>query len=162
MRPFGMLSATAFLLVFAAPAAAQREAIGIFHQWGAFEEGPGCFAMAEPWRSNGPRGARPFASVSFSPRAEGQLHVRLSRAKRDGSAVLLRIDDRPWQLIGAGADAWAGDARADAEIVAAMRNGVEMTVESRSERGVAIRDRYQLRGAATAIDAAAIACAQNP
>jgi hypothetical protein len=40
-----------------------------------------------------------------------------------------------------------------------MRTGIDMTVETRSERGALVRNYYQLRGAATAIDAAAIACA---
>ena len=73
--------------------------------------------------------------------------------------MLLRIDDRTFQLVGGGVNAWAPNKRADAEIVAAMRSGVNMTVETRSQRGLRVRDYYQLRGAATAIDAAAIACA---
>lgn len=85
--------------------------------------------------------------------------MRLSREKRDGSAVLLRIDDRTFQLVGGGVNAWAPDGRSDAEIVRAIRTGVSMTVETRSTRGGRVRDFYQLRGAATAIDAAAIACA---
>ena len=74
---------------------------------------------------------------------------------------MLRIDDRTFQLIGGGANAWAPDRRADAEIIAAMRGGLNMTVETRSERGALVRDFYRLRGAATAIDAAAIACARR-
>src|SRR3546814_14534525 len=84
------------------------------------------------------------------------LHIRLSRQKREGSAVLLKIDDRTWQLIGGGNNAWAPDRRADAEIVAAMRTGVDMTIETRSDRGARVQDPYRLRGAATALDAAAI------
>ena len=100
---------------------------------------------------------RPFASVGHWPRAgrASQVHFRLSREKRAGSAVLLRIDGRTFQLRGGGRDAWAPDRRADAEIVAAMRTGIEMVVETRSTRGALVRDRYRLRGAATAIDAAA-------
>jgi len=90
----------------------------------------------------------------------GQLAVRFARPKRGGSAVLLRIDERTFQLIGGGADAWAPDARADAAIVAAMRTGVALSVETRSEAGGTMRDVYRLRGAASAIDAAAIACAR--
>jgi hypothetical protein len=37
---------------------------------------------------------------------------------------------------------------------------VEMSVETRSQGGGLMRDDYALRGAATAIDAAAIACAR--
>ena len=76
-------------------------------------------------------------------------------------AILLRIDGRVFQMIGRGADAWAPDPAADAAIVAAMRNGVEMRIETRSAGGGRVRDHYHLRGAATAIDAAAIACARR-
>ena len=157
----------AFLLLLlgvAAPADAQRQTLGIFYQWGAFrdESASRCFAIAEPERSPKPESWRPFASVGNFPRqgVRGQIHFRLSREKREESAVLLRIDDRTFQLAGRGADAWAPDARADAEIVAAMRRGIDMTVETRTGRGALVRDYYRLRGAATAIDAAAIACAR--
>jgi hypothetical protein len=73
--------------------------------------------------------------------------------------VLIRIDGRSFQLRGGGRDAWAPDARADIEIQAAMRNGIELAVETRSTDGRLVRDLYRLRGAATAMDAAAIACA---
>ena len=53
-----------------------------------------------------------------------------------------------------------GDARMDAAIVAAMRSAPSMSVESRAETGGAIADTYRLRGAATAIDAAALGCAR--
>jgi hypothetical protein len=142
---------------------AQRQSLGIFSQWGAFRESQRCFAIAEPHRSPAAEGWKPFASVGYWPGrgARGQVHFRLSRQKRPGSAVLLRIDDRTFQLFGGGNNAWAQDRRADAEIVAAMRSGIDMTVETRSERGALVRDYYQLRGAATAIDAAAVACARR-
>lgn len=153
------------LLALATPVAAQKQSLGIFFQWGAFrEEAPKrCFAIAEPHRSPKPEGWRPFASIGFWPgtKARGQVHFRLSRNKRPGSAVLLRIDDRTFQLFAGGASAWARDAQADAEIVAAMRSGIDMIVETRSDRGALVRDHYQLRGAATAIDAAAVACARR-
>lgn len=155
-----------FPLVFlwlATPVAAQQQSLGIFGNWGVFQEKARCYAISEPdnRRQAGP--ARAFASIGYWPEKHrtGQLHVRLGGAKRTGSAVLLRIEGRSWQLVAGGADAWAADARADAEIVAAMRRGQLMTIETRSERGQRIRDIYRLRGAATAIDAAAIACARK-
>ena len=131
--------------------------------WGAFREGGRCFAIAQPFQSLRPEGWQPFASIAYQPslRLRGQLHVRLSREKRVGSAVLLRIDGRSFQLVAGARDAWAPDARADAEIRTAMRTGLEMMVETRATRGVLVRDLYRLRGAATAIDAAAIACARR-
>ena len=73
--------------------------------------------------------------------------------------MILRIGGRAFQLVAGANDAWAASARADAAIVAAMRRHVEMRVESRARNGAAIRDRYALRGAPSAIDAAAVACA---
>jgi hypothetical protein len=140
--------------------AAQRQSLGIFGMWGAFAGGGRCYAIAQPFRAPDPEGWRPFASIGDWParRLRGQLHVRLSREKRPGSAVLLRIDGRSFQLRGGGRDAWAPDARADEEISAAMRTGIDMVVETRSTRGALVRDQYRLRGAATAMDAAALAC----
>lgn len=157
-----------FLTVFlalAVPAAAQRQSLGIFGQWGAFYEQKEkrCFAIAEPQVQRRRLQWKPFASVGYWPgrNVQGQVHFRLSRMKRPGSVLILRIDDRTFQLAGGGVNAWAPDARADGEIVGAMRSGIVMTLETRSERGGLIRDSYQLRGAATAIDAAAIACARQ-
>lgn len=156
MRVAIVLISLASLL--ASPAAAQRSPIGIFFFWGAFQEPGRCFAISAALNRSD---ARPAASVGYWPArgARGQVHFRLSGEKRPGSALVLRIDDRTFQLGGGGNNAWALNPGADADIVAAMRTGLEMSVETRSVRGRLIRDRYALRGAATAIDAAAIACA---
>lgn len=161
-----MVRRLAFLLVFTAlatPAEAQRQSLGVFGTWGAFREPNRCFAIAEPLQAPRPGDGRGFASIGYWPgrAVAGQAHFRLSRAKREGSAVLLRIDDRTFQLRGGGADAWAADSAADLELVSAMRTGIEMSVETRAASGVVVRDSYRLRGAATAIDAAAIACSRR-
>ena len=159
-----MMRAATFLILagaWAASAAAQTRSLGIFGTWGAFRGEGRCYAITQPYEAPAAEGWRPFASVGHWPgrRRGGQLHVRLSREKRAGSAVLVRIDGRSFQLRGGGRDAWAPDARADAEIQAAMRTGIDMAVETRSALGLLVRDRYRLRGAATAMDAAAFACA---
>jgi hypothetical protein len=151
------------LLGAAAPAAAQQ-ALGVYGLWGAFRTAESCYAIAEPDQAAKPGDGRPYASVGYWPRrgGRGQAYFRLRRPKREGSAVLLRIDERTFQLRGGGASAWASGPAADAEIVAAMRTGIDMTVETRAANGALLRDSYRLRGAATAIDAAAIACARRP
>lgn len=152
-----------FLMALGTRAEAQQRSLGIFGTWGAFRGADRCYAIAEPYQKPRAGDGRGFASVGYWPaRATGgQAHFRLSRAKREGSAVLLRIDDRTFQLRGGGADAWAADPAADAELVSAMRTGIEMSVETRTASGALVRDSYRLRGAATAIDAAAIACARR-
>lgn len=152
-----------FFIALAASAEAQQQSLGIYGTWGAVRSPGRCYAIAEPYQAAPAGDGRGFASVGYWPgrAAGGQAFFKLSRAKRGGSAVLLRIDDRTFQLRGGGADAWAADPAADAEIVSAMRTGIEMNVETRSASGALVRDSYRLRGAATAIDAAAIACARR-
>lgn len=147
--------------VLAVPAAAQTRSLGVFGMWGAFRGDDRCYAITQPFQAPEPEQWRPFVAIGHWParRIGAQVHVRLSREKRPGSAVLLRIDGRSFQLRGAGRDAWAPDPRSDADIMTAMRTGMEMVVETRSTRGLAVRDHYRLRGAATAMDAAALACA---
>ena len=154
---------TIFLLINAQAAAAQQQALGVFGMWGAFRGSDRCYAIAQPFRAPSPEEWQPFVAVGHWParRISGQLYVRLSREKRPGSAVLVRIDGRSFQLRGGGRDAWAPDNRADEEILAAMRTGIEMVVETRSTRGLLVRDQYRLRGAATAMDAAALACTRR-
>ena len=153
-----------FLLIGATgAAAAQPRPLGIFGTWGAFDDGQRCYAITQPFEGPAAEGWQSFASVGHwrSRGPGGQVHVRLSREKRPGSAVLLRIDGNNYQLIGGGRDAWAPDGRADIDIQAAMRTGIDMVVETRSVRGALVRDHYRLRGAATAMDAAALACARR-
>ena len=151
----------ALLFALAAPGMAQPRTLGAFGSWAAFRDGARCYAITQPYEGTQARDWQPFASVGLWPaRGRGsQLHIRLSREKRQGSAVLLRIDGRSFQLAGGGRDAWAPDARADADIQAAMRTGIDLVVETRSTDGLLVRDLYRLRGAATAMDAAAMACA---
>ncbi|MGE0179956.1 MAG: hypothetical protein AB7O91_09080 [Sphingomonas sp.] len=148
------------LALAAAPAFAQRQSLGVFGGWAAFRDPGRCYAIAAPVAGPRPEGWRPFLSVGHWPARGpgGQVHVRLSRAKRDGSAVLLRIDGTSFQLVGSGRDAWAPDSGADDAILAAMRTGLNLVVETRAANGARFREGYQLRGAATAIDAAALAC----
>lgn len=146
-------------LSFSTSAPAQRVSLGVFAGWGAFRDPTRCYAITEP--AGRERESRPFASVGWWPAqgARGQVHIRLSRPAREGSAILLKIDDQVFQLAARGRDAFA-DRRDDRRILAAMRVGVTMIAETRSESGARIGDRYRLAGAATALDAAAFACAR--
>jgi hypothetical protein len=149
------------VIAFAAPAAAEPQLLGIFGSWGAFAGDGRCYAIAQPFDAPPPLGWQPFAAVGHWPgrHSGGELHLRLSREKRPGSAVLLNVDGHSFQLVGGGRDAWASDPRADQEIQDAMRTGLDLLVETRATDGALVRDHYHLRGAATAMDAASLACA---
>lgn len=135
-----------------------RTAIGVWNNWGAFNEtGPKrCFAIAEPLR----HGNGAFVSVLTMPGRgiRSQIAFRLSRPVSDGTVPTLSVDERRFTLIARAQEAWAPDARTDAAIVAAMRSARAMSISAVSTTGRPFADTYALPGAATAIDAAALAC----
>lgn len=135
-----------------------RITIGVHGSWAAFRDDapPRCYAIVAPLV---PSGAA-FASVANWPtrRIGGQVHLRFYRDARAGSAILLNVDGQVFQLVGRDADAWAPNRAVDRAIVAAMRTGVSMTVSARDTNGNGFTHAYTLNGAASAIDAAVLAC----
>lgn len=151
------------LLLLPGPAMA-RDSLGIFESWGAFRDPatPRCYAIAMPVARR--QGDRPngFAAVGSWPRQKvrGQVHFRLSRPRSPNARVMLSLADRRFTLVAGQADAWAANPRDDAAIIAAMRSATSMSLQSTAANGSAFADTYALRGAATAIDAAALGCAR--
>ena len=146
------------LIAIAAPVMA-RDTIGVWNRWAAFSDPSPrrCFAIAQPVDPDHRAG---FASVSNWPgqNIRSQVHIRLSRSRAGNARVTLSIGERRFELVAGADDAWAPDSRTDAAIVAAMRSGRSMSVEGLGRDGSAFADVYALSGAATAIDAAALAC----
>jgi hypothetical protein len=136
-----------------------RETIGVYGGWGAFsDDSPRrCYAIAQPVD---PAQRAGFLSIAAWPgqNIRNQLHVRLSRPRAGTARVTLSIGERRFDLVAGDVDAWAPDARTDAAIVAAMRSSRSLSVEALGRNGAPFADTYQLAGAATAIDAAALAC----
>ena len=150
------------LVLVAAPVQA-RDAIGVYAGWGAFRDAAPmrCFAIAQPVETVRGSSWRPFATVTRWPgqHIREQLHIRLSRARDTRARVTLSVGDRRFELVAGDADAWAPDKRTDFAIVSAMRSARSMSVESVGRSGTPFADVYALLGAATAIDAASVACA---
>jgi hypothetical protein len=162
------LPAAFALLLVSAPLAA-RDSLGVFGDWGAFRDPqvPRCYAIAaaENARSGQPPqqgSGQAYASVGTWPRRQvrGQVHVRLSRAVAPAATISLSVGGQRFELTGGGGDAWAQDRRMDAAIVAAMRSAGSMSVRARDRSGRRFTDRYNLEGAATAMDAATVGCAR--
>lgn len=152
----------------ASPLAA-KDSLGVFGQWGAFRDPqvPRCYAIAAAEaelreRARTVRQHAPFASVGTWPKrgVRGQLHFRLSRDLADSPRVRLAIGAQRFDLTGGGADAWATDRTMDAAVVAAMRSAGSMSISATDRAGRRFTDRYDLSGAATAMDAATIGCAR--
>nr|WP_299195252.1 invasion associated locus B family protein [uncultured Erythrobacter sp.] len=145
----------------AAPLAA-KDSLGVYSNWAAFrDDSPArCYAIAKPERG---ADTGPFASIANWPaqNVRGQVHIRLSRSIGEDADVTLTIGDRRFELAANGRNAWAADTAMDAGVVAAMRSASRMSVSSRDSSGRRFTDRYDLTGAATAMDAAVVACASR-
>lgn len=145
-----------------APPVFGKESLGIFGSWGAFRDPyvPRCYAIAQPEQAPATRTYRPYVTIGTWPSRQirGQVHFRLSRKIGEGASVTLAIGRRSFTLTGGGGDAWAKDKAMDAAIVAAMRSASVMTLRSRDADGERFADRYALGGAASAMDAATVAC----
>ncbi len=153
----------AALTLCAAPAMA-RDSLGVFGAWGAFRDAavPRCYAIAMAAPSSLQRDYQPYASVGTWPRRQvrGQVHFRLSRKLQPGAPIMLALNGAKFALAGGGGDAWAADRRMDAAIIAALRSAREMTVSAKGTDGRGFSNTWQLDGAATAMDAATVACAR--
>lgn len=103
----------------------------------------------------------PFAGFLFDSGgpAHGQFYARLSRPAAAGSVTMLAIDNQPFLLLTRGQWAWSRSPEQSQAIIAAARTGGAMRVVARDSAERRFTDRYGLAEAATAIDAAAAACA---
>ena len=156
-----LVACVAFVTV-AAPATAAQRVLLARGQWAALQSADGrhCQAVARSVR-DAPKGAeQAHASFAFDAGRgrRGELHVRLSRAVRPGSSVMLSISGQPFQLLARGPDAWSKGPAQEAAIIAAARVATGMRFEARDAGGRRFSDRYLLSGAPSAIDAAAAAC----
>lgn len=143
-----------------ASAAGGRDTIGVYHGWGAFRDtAPArCFAIARPIAAGGRVGG--FASVATFPDKglRNSVSIRLSRERDRSAGVTLTVGERRFDLAANSRDAFATDLASDRALVAALRSGRSMSVEAVAPGGRPFADVYALTGAATAIDAAALAC----
>ena len=156
-----LLALTALLL--AVPASA-RDSLGMFGEWGAFRDPqvPRCYALAKAVPSTLQRDYQPYADVAWWPRqgVRGQVHFRHSRKLAANGPITLIQGRNRFSLSGGGGDAWAPDKATDAAIIAAMRASAEMIVNARGADGRGFSNTWKLDGAASAMDAAAVGCAQ--
>ena len=152
------------ILLSAALATSASASGGIIYAgpaWAAVDRGATCEALSRSVRI-APKGKlQAVAGFTFSAdrRRWGEFHASLRRMPRSGAAVMLHIGDSAFLLISRGNLAWSTGPLQERAIIAALRQAQGMSIESRDAAGRRFIDPYALDGAATAIDAAAAACA---
>jgi hypothetical protein len=157
-KPWSLL---AFAMILVSAGGAKGAIIYAGGAWAAIDRGATCEALSRSLRIAAKGKVQGIAGFTFSADRHrwGELHVRLRRMPRTGAAVMLRIDNLPFLLVSRGNEAWSEGPLQEQAIIAALRSASGMSVESRDLWGGRFIDPYSLDGAATAIDAAAAACA---
>ena len=158
MKPVALLLC---VLIISAPLSA-KERLGVYQSWAAFRDPatPRCYAIAAPEETLRKPTRSAFLSVGFWPKRSTthQIYISLSRSRATNSGVTLTAGGRRFRLKATGAAAWAADRRMDLAIVAALRSAMSVSVETIGSDGKLLVDAYRLRGAASAIDSAALGC----
>ena len=146
--------------------AAEPKVIGSFKQWSAhlFDEKKGkvCYLHGVPGKSTGQYKKRGeiYLQVTHRPVAKTQNEVSITAGytHKKGSDVRAVIDGKTFVLFTEADTAWVGDAKSDAQLVAAMRAGRTMVVSGTSARGTTTKDTYSLAGFTAAHKAISKAC----
>ena len=157
-------------LCLATPAQA-RDALGMFGGWGAFRDAavPRCYAIALPEPAKGAAKtttstaptATAYADVGTWPKRgmRNQVHFRLGHRLSPTGEIILSLGGQHFKLVGT-SDVWASDPRMDAAVVAAMRSASSMSVTAHDASGKPFTLTWPLAGAASAMDSAALGCAE--
>ncbi len=150
-------------MVIATPVLA-RDSLGIFSGWGAFRDATPyrCYAIAQP-EGEGDAPGPGYATISWWPTksVRGQIHFRFAWPLREGSSVYLVAGGRRWRLTSGARDAWSPSSKHDAFILARLRAAGAMRITGVDRKRGNFADVYDLEGAASAFDAAALGCAKS-
>ena len=149
------------LLLAGAGSAASPAARIVFAggNWAAIDFGGRCEARSKAlWTK--PK-TEPFAGFAFGKGTgpQGLFYAHLSRPARSGAAVMATIGSEPFLLGGNGEWAWSRNPAQRTALLYAARYGASLRIVYRDSSGRRVVDQYTLGGAASAIDAAAAACA---
>lgn len=165
MRMSAMRKLIALIALALAGTAMARDSLGVFDTWGGFRDPavPRCYAIATAEKIAGRKQEfQPYFTVGYWPARgiRGAVHVRLARRLSAGSKVIISFPEANFALQTGQADAWPTDQTVNAGIIAQIRTARSMAVIARGADGRTFRDNYPLKGAASAMDAAALACAR--
>lgn len=146
---------------------AHAAALAEHGDWQAIQEtengNPVCVMSAEPQKSEGDytRRGTVLAIISHRPDEKriGEVSFQAGYTFKEGAEATATIDGKTtFKLFTQGGHAWAYDAKADGDLVAAMRGGYTLVVKGSSSRGTLTTDTYSLTGFTAAWTAINKAC----
>ncbi|MBI1179242.1 MAG: hypothetical protein GC201_01710 [Alphaproteobacteria bacterium] len=166
MKPLTLLAGLVLAAIALPAAAAQPKLIGTYTDWDAFSLGHGstgeCYVVTIP-KSFKPADAshgNVYIMVSIKPanNVAGEFSLAVGYDLKPGSDVTLTSGGFREVLFVSGREAWAYDAKGDARIVAAMKNGQTLSAKAISSRGNNTSYEFSLAGFSNAFSAASGAC----
>lgn len=152
-------------MAMALPIVAEPAAVARYKDWQVFTDDIGgetiCYA-ATPATDKAPREADHgdvwfFVTNWQSGRARNQPSLRVGYPLRSDLPSTARVGRSAWQLFNVGQEAFADD-EDDPRLVRAVERGLELRIESVSERGTSVAYHFSLSGSASAIDKAEVTC----
>lgn len=165
IRIYPICNTAIALILFATPLSAKT--LLDSGDWQAIQEmengKPVCVMSAEPQKSVGKytRRGTVLAIISHRPNENriGEVGFQAGYTFKKGSEATAVIDgNKTFKLFTQDGHAWAYDAKADKELVSAMRAGHELVVKGTSSRGTLTTDTYSLKGFTAAWKAISRAC----
>jgi hypothetical protein len=123
---------------------------------------PLCFAGSAPQKQEGnfTQRGKVLLLVTHRPaeKSFGTVSIQAGYTYKPATDVTVDIDGRVFTLFTDGSTAWVRDAKAERDLLAAMRAGRGMAVKGTSSRGTVTTDLYSLAGLSAALDAINAGC----
>ncbi|QYX58493.1 invasion associated locus B family protein [Roseovarius sp. SCSIO 43702] len=161
------------LALLTQPASAQQEStnqVAANTAWSVFKDDDPkeCWAVSAPTETVNTRGGQTVAvrrgsillMTFFRPAAgvNGQVAFTGGYPFAGGSTVNVSVGGKSFELFTEGEWAWPANPQDDAQIIAAMKAGADVTLTARSSRGTQTKDTFSLIGYTAALEEAAKRC----
>ena len=146
----------------------QAVLLGQFGDWGAYKATPSgkevCFALSKPTKAvTDPPGRTrdpSYAFVSTRPaeKVKNEVSIIVGYPQKSGVEATVTIGSARFVMYTQDDGAWVKNAAEEPQMVAAMRKGSDMVVQSISSHGTKTTDTYSLKGISDALDKVASSC----
>jgi hypothetical protein len=141
-------------------------AIGSFASWTAYaytgKDGKVCYIMSKPVKSEPATAKRDpiYFLITHRPKqtVRNEISVIIGYPFKKDTTVKLTTPSASFDLFTSGDGAWAENATADRQIIAALKKAKTMQLQGTSARGTATTDSYSLDGLSPALDKIDAAC----
>lgn len=163
-----LIGAVLVVLSLASATALAQEAklVEKFNDWSVYTHGEAgdkvCFIVSQP-KSMKPDNVRRgpvyfYISTWTKDKVRHEVSLKMGYPLRPGAPAEITIGGDKFQLFTKDEGAYVEDKDKEADLVDAMRKGVTMIVQGRSERGTLTSDEYSLSGVTAALERADKEC----